>query len=148
MEKKIRPPHIAASALLAAAVFLLPLGLAPPAHAALAITILMAGLWVSEAMPLHVTALLGTVLFIFSGISPDAAFAPYFSPIIALFFGGFVLARSMHKHGLDRRIVSALLSWFGSGTRKFLFGLMLATAFLSFWVSNTATAAIMMPLWW
>lgn len=146
MEKKIRPPQIAASALLAAAALLLPLGLAPPAHSALAITILMACLWVSEAMPLHVTALLGTVLFIFSGVSPVAAFAPYFSPTIALFFGGFVLARAMHKHGLDRRLVSALVSWFGSRPRPFLFGLMLATALLSFWVSNTATAAIMMPL--
>lgn len=146
MEKKPRPLQIAASVLAAAAIFLLPLGLAPPAHSALAITVLMALLWVGEAMPLHVTALLGTVLFVFSGVSPEKAFAPYFSPVIVVFFGGFMLARAMHRHGLDRRLVSALLSWFGHGARPFLFGLMLATAFLSFWVSNTATAAIMMPL--
>ncbi|MDD5340527.1 MAG: DASS family sodium-coupled anion symporter [Candidatus ainarchaeum sp.] len=146
MNTKIRPASIAVSVLLAALVFLIPLGLAPQPHAVLAITILMGMLWLSEALPLHVTALLGTVLFIFAGIDPAAAFTPYFNPTIALFFGGFVLARAMQKHGLDRRLVSTLLSWFGPAPPMFLLGLMLATGFLSLWISNTATAAIMMPL--
>lgn len=146
MHTKIRPASIAVSVLVAALALLLPLGLAPQSHAVLAITVLMGLLWLTEAMPLHVTALLGTVLFISAGIGPEAAFTPYFNPTMALFFGGFVLARAMQKHGLDRRLVSTLLSWFGPAPPMFILGLMLATGFLSLWISNTATVAIMMPL--
>lgn len=142
-----KPIAICASVLVALAAYLLPLDVGANAHMALAITILMAALWVCEAMPLHVTALLGTVLYILlAGIDAKEAFSSYFNPTIALFFGGFVLALAMQKHGLDKRIVSGLMHWFGTEPRVFILGLMSATAFISFWISNTATAAIMMPI--
>jgi len=142
-----KPIAIFASILIAILVLIVPLEIGTNAHMALAITILMAALWICEAMPLHVTALLGTVLYILlAGIDAKEAFSSYFNPTIALFFGGFVLALAMQKHGLDKKIVSGLMRWFGTEPRIFVLGLMIATAFISFWISNTATAAIMMPI--
>lgn len=116
-------------------------------HAVLAITIMAGTLWFTEAMPLHVTALLSTfMLIVFASVSPKDAFHPYFSPTIVLFFGGFILARAMQKHGLDRQIATRFVSRFGKEPRMFLLGVMFLTAFLSFWISNTASTAIMLPI--
>ena len=137
----------ALSLLLAAAAYSLDLPISGQAHAILAITVLSGALWFSEAMPLHVTALLSTLLLIvLASVSPGAAFAPYFNPTIVLFFGGFMLARAMQKHGLDRQLATRFISRFGSGPRGFLLGAMIITAFLSMWVSNTAAAAMMLPI--
>lgn len=133
--------------ILAAAAYLAAGTLESQARTMLAITIFTGVMWATEALPLHVTALLGTVLAIlFVPIGTTEAFAPYFSPVVALLLGGLALARAMEKHGLDRKMASWMLVRFGNEPRMFLLGLMVATAFLSFWISNTATAAIMLPI--
>ncbi|MEW6722627.1 MAG: SLC13 family permease, partial [Candidatus Micrarchaeota archaeon] len=142
----VRLRFLALSLLLAAiAYYASPLE--PGAGAVLAITVFTGAMWFSEAMPLHATALLSTVLLIVSGSSTAAgAFSPYFSPTVVLFFGGFMVARAMQKHGLDRQIAAAFSSGFGTGPGRYLFGLMAATAFLSLWISNTAATAMMLPI--
>jgi sodium-dependent dicarboxylate transporter 2/3/5 len=117
------------------------------AHLVMVITAFTGFLWFTEALPLHVTALLSTLLLILlGGFSPKEAFSPYFAPTIVLFFGGFMIARAMAKHKLDHRIAHRFTSKFGSDPRHFILGLMIITAFLSFWISNTASTAIMLPI--
>ncbi|MEW6036531.1 MAG: DASS family sodium-coupled anion symporter [Candidatus Micrarchaeota archaeon] len=135
------------AALLAALSLLPELPLTMQGRAVLAITLFTGTMWFSEAAPLHVTALLSTVLLILSGqVSAGSAFSPYFSPTIVLFFGGFMIARAMQRHGLDRQIALAFSSRFGSEPSMYLLGLMAATAFLSLWISNTAATAMMLPI--
>lgn len=142
-----KPIAILASLLIALALLFAPLPLDEKAHGMLAVAVFMAGLWVSEALPLHVTALLGSVLMIvLVRLSANEVFMPYFSPVVVLLLGGFVYARAMQKHGLDRQLATWLISHFGTDPKWFLLGMMSATAFLSFWISNTATAAIMLPI--
>ena len=117
------------------------------ARIVMAITIFTGTLWFTEAMPLHVTALLSTLLLIvFASTNATAAFSPYFSPTIVLFFGGFMVAQAMAKHGVDSQIAIALSSKFGTDPKWFLLGVMSATAFISLWISNTSAAAIMLPI--
>ena len=145
--QNMKIPAVAASLFIALAILLIPLPLEENAHRMLSIALFMAAMWVSEAMPLHVTALLGSVLMIiFVPLEAKTVFAPYFSPAVVLLLGGFFYARAMQKHGLDRHLATWLISHFGTDPKWFLLGMMSATAFLSFWVSNTATAAIMMPI--
>ncbi|MBA3297697.1 MAG: DASS family sodium-coupled anion symporter [Acidobacteria bacterium] len=126
-----------------------PLPLTPAAHKLAAIMAMMVILWVSEALPLAVTALIGPVLAIVLRVAPArTAFGPFADPIIFLFIGSFMLAEAMFVHGLDRRIAfSALSSRFvgGSPVRVMIvFGGV--TAALSMWISNTATTAMMYPI--
>ena len=145
--QKIKPLLILFAFLLAASFFFIDLPISGQAHTVLLITVFMGTLWFTEAMPLHVTALLGTLfLIVFASITPKDAFTPYFSPTIVLFFGGFILARAMQKHGLDQQIAIGFISKFGKDPKNFLLGIMLVTAFLSFWISNTAATAIMLPI--
>ncbi len=145
--EKVRPLRIAFALLLAASFLFISLPISEQAHAVLVITVLMGTLWFTEAMPLYVTALLGTLLLVvFASVTPKDAFHPYFSPTIVLFFGGFILARAMQKHGLDQQIAVSFISRFGKDPKNFLLGIMLITAFLSFWISNTAATAIMLPI--
>lgn len=143
----LKPKSVALSVFLAALAYFLQLPISPEAHTVLIITVFTGTMWFSEAMPLHVTALLSSVLLIVSGsLSAGAAFSPYFSPTIVLFFGGFMIARAMQKHGLDRQIALTFSTKFGSDPGWFLFGLMVVTAFLSMWISNTAATAMMLPI--
>ena len=88
-----------------------PLALAVPAHRLAAVLSMMVVLWVTEALPLAVTALIGPVLAILLQVAPArAAFAPFADPIIFLFIGSFMLAEAMFVHGLDRRIAFGALS--------------------------------------
>lgn len=104
-------------------------------------------LWVSEVIPLFVSALIGSFLLIVLGdFSADTVFQPYFDPVIVLFFGGFILARGMQKHGIDQLVAHEILKRMGDRPLVFVLGLMLVTAFLSMWMSNTASAAIMIPI--
>lgn len=104
-------------------------------------------LWVSEVVPLYVSGLFGSFLLLaFGDFSAAEIFEPYFDPVIALFLGGFVLARGMQKYGLDERIAHEILKRVSDRPSIFVLGLMLVTAFLSMWMSNTASAAIMIPI--
>ena len=139
---------IAAPAILLA-LAALPLPIARPAHHLAGVLAMMVVLWVTEALPLAVTALIGPVLTVVLQIAPArTAFAPFADPIIFLFIGSFMLAESMFAHGLDRRIAFGALSSRavgGSPTRILLVFGAVATC-ISMWISNTATTAMMFPI--
>ncbi len=110
---------------------------------------MMVILWITEALPLAVTALIGPVLAIILQVAPArTVFAPFADPIIFLFIGSFMLAEAMFAHGLDRRIAYGALSSRavgGSPTRILLVYGAVATG-ISMWISNTATTAMMFPI--
>ena len=103
--------------------------------------------WFTEAVPLAATALLPLVVFGATGVLDDTLLAAaYSNPLIFLFMGGFFLAQGIEKHGLHRRLALAILRRVGSRTEWVLAGVMAATYVLSLWMSNTATAVMMLPL--
>jgi sodium-dependent dicarboxylate transporter 2/3/5 len=103
--------------------------------------------WVSETVSAYVTALLPLIVLPLAGImSMDAAAQPYGSKIIFLFLGGFILAAALEKHQVHRQIALRVLAFAGGGNRSVLAALMFTTAFLSMWMSNTATVLMMMPI--
>jgi sodium-dependent dicarboxylate transporter 2/3/5 len=107
----------------------------------------MAVWWMTEALPLAGTAILPLILFPILGVRSIEATAPsYAHPLIFLFLGGFLLARAMHVWSLDRRIALTVLRFAGSSPRSMIAGIMAVTAFLSMWVSNTATTMVMLPI--
>ena len=135
---------------LAAVVMITPIdALTLEAHKLLAIMVLVALWWITEPIPIPVTSLLGPTLSVIVGAVPaSAAFAAFANPMIFLFMGGFILAKAMMMHGLDKRFAYWLLSrsWVGSNPRRIFLAVGLATALCSGWVSNTATAAMMFPI--
>ncbi|KNC15059.1 anion transporter [Arthrobacter sp. RIT-PI-e] len=134
---------------IAAAIYLL-LGaseLPGDARAVAAIAGLMAVWWMTEALPLSVTSLLPIVLLPMLTASTVAeSTGPYANPIVFLFLGGFLIAISMQKWNLHRRIALLTLRRVGTHPRRIILGVMISTAFLSMWVSNTATALMMLPI--
>lgn len=103
--------------------------------------------WVSEAVSPYITALLPLIVLPLAGImSMDTAAQPYGSKIIFLFLGGFMLAAALEKHQVHRQIALRVLAVAGSSPRAALAALMFTTAFLSMWMSNTATVLMMMPI--
>ena len=126
-----------------------PIPIPAPAHRLAAILLMMVILWITEALPLAVTALIGPVLAIILHVAPArVVFAPFADPIIFLFIGSFMLAEAMFTHGLDRRIAFGALSSRavgGSPTRILLVYGAVATG-ISMWISNTATTAMMFPI--
>ena len=103
--------------------------------------------WVTEAAPIPVTALLPIVLFSITGVfTIDEATAPYANKIIFLFMGGFVLGLAMEKHNLHKRIALNLIKKTGTNPNGIILGFMLTTAFISMWISNTATTVMMLPI--
>jgi sodium-dependent dicarboxylate transporter 2/3/5 len=107
----------------------------------------MALWWMTEAIPVYATALLPLALLPLSSARTAAeAAAPYGHELIFLFMGGFILALSMQRWDLHRRIALSVLRLVGTGPRKMIGGFMLVTAVLSMWVSNTATAIMMLPI--
>ena len=126
-----------------------PLPLAAPAHGVAAILAMMVILWVTEALPLPVTAVLGPVLAVLLRVVPvRTAFASFADPIIFVFIGSFILAEAMFVHGVDRRIAYTALSWkfVGTSAPRILIAFGGVTTFLSMWMSNTATTAMMFPI--
>lgn len=123
---------------------------APLGHASratLAMMVWMAVWWMSEAVEIEVTALLPIVAFPLLGIlSIGKTTAYYGADVIFLFLGGFVLALAIRRWGLDRRIAFQTLKWVGTRPSALVAGIMGATALISMWVSNTATAAMMVPI--
>jgi sodium-dependent dicarboxylate transporter 2/3/5 len=121
--------------------------LEPRQRSVLAVVTIAVVLWVSEVIPLYITSLIASfLLIVVAGFGPQEIFAPYFDPVIVLFLGGFILARGMQKHGLDSFLARSLLRRVGSNPYLFILGIMSVTAFLSMWMSNTAAAAIMVPI--
>jgi solute carrier family 13 (sodium-dependent dicarboxylate transporter), member 2/3/5 len=117
------------------------------ANKVLAVAALMITWWVTEAVSMPVTALLPLILFPFSGVmSMTEAAAPYANPVIFLFMGGFIIALALEKHRLHERIALNLIKITGSSGNGIILGFMVATAAISMWISNTATAMMMMPI--
>ena len=124
-----------------------PEGLSEQAWRTAAVTLLMASWWISEAIPIYATALLPILLFPLLGIaSVGEATAPYANPVIYLFLGGFLLAAGMQRWSLHRRFALSVIRVFGVKPRSVILGFMIASAVLSMFVSNTATAIMMLPI--
>ena len=108
---------------------------------------LMAVWWITEAIPLAATSLIPIIIFPLSGIlDGEKTTAAYINSIIFLFLGGFLLALAMEKWGLHKRIALKIITLFGGSPNSIVIGFMAATAFLSMWISNTATAIMMLPI--
>lgn len=124
-----------------------PQGLSPEGWRTAATASLMAVWWMTEAIPIPATALVPLVFFPALGIlDMSSAAAPYANDLIFLFMGGFFIAFAMERWGLHRRIALRIMTAVGTRPRQLVLGFMLATAFLSMWISNTATAAMMFPI--
>src|SRR5690606_29131682 len=120
--------------------------LSPEAHRLAAIMAAVVVLWVTEALPLAVTALLGAAAAVAMRVAPAReVFAPFADPLMFLFIGAFILARAIFVHRLDRKVAYTVLSlpWVGARPSRVLFAFGLTTAGLSAWISNTATTAMM-----
>ncbi len=121
--------------------------LPPLARYAAAVTVLMAVFWITQPIPMEATALIPIVAFPLLGIlTPAEACAPYADKVIFLFLGGFIIAMSMQRWGLHKRIALKIINITGTSPRRLVLGFMIATAFLSMWMSNTATAMMMIPI--
>lgn len=121
----------------------------PDANKGIALLIFVAALWFTEAVHITVIALMVPILAVVLGF-PDMdikkAMADFSNPIIYIFFGGFALATALHMQRLDRKIAVSLLRLSRGNMKVAVLMLFLVTAFLSMWISNTATAAMMLPL--
>lgn len=122
-------------------------GLSEQGHAVLATTIWIAVWWVTEAIPIAATALLPIVLFpLTGGMNLASTTASFGHKYVFLYLGGFLIAIGIEKWNLHRRIALTIIAFIGSDTRKIILGFMIATAFLSMWISNTATSVMMLPI--
>ena len=111
------------------------------------IALLMAIWWLTEALPLGVTALVPFIMFPLTGVTSSGKVASsYMNSTIFLFIGGFLLAIAMEKWNLHKRIAVEIISIFGTSTRALLGGFMISGYVLSMWVSNTATAIMLLPM--
>ncbi|MCH9029284.1 MAG: SLC13/DASS family transporter [Bacteroidetes bacterium] len=112
-----------------------------------AIAALMAVWWITEAVPLAVTSLIPLILFpVFGILKSDEIAGSYINSIIFLFLGGFMIALAMEKWGLHKRIALKVITLFGGSPNSIVFGFMVSAGFLSMWISNTATAIMMLPI--
>lgn len=124
-----------------------PEGMEPSASKTLAVTLLMVTWWITEAIPIAATSLLPLVLFPVMRIIPiNEAASPYANPLIFLFLGGFIIASAMQRWDLHRRIALRIIIFTGIKPLSIIIGFIIASAFLSMWVSNTATAMMMLPI--
>jgi solute carrier family 13 (sodium-dependent dicarboxylate transporter), member 2/3/5 len=119
----------------------------PHANQTLAIATLMVSLWVTNAIPFGMTALIPIVAFPLFGIVPIlTAIKPYYNPLVLLFVGGLMIATAIQKWDLHKRIALNVILLVGTDTRRIIFGFIVASGFLSMWVSNTATTLMMLPI--
>ena len=125
----------------------LPDGMTESAQCMFAVVALMAIWWVGEGTSLAVTALLPLVLFPLLGIMPSKQVAPnYANHLIFLFLGGFMIALAMEKWNFHKRLALWIISAMGTEPKRIVLGFMMATAFLSMWISNTASTMMMLPV--
>jgi sodium-dependent dicarboxylate transporter 2/3/5 len=147
MKPKSFVAFVATPLIAALMVIFQPLDASTAANNMAAVAMLMAVWWITEVTPLAVTALLPVVLFPFLGIMDGKTVSStYYNHIIFLFIGGFVIALALQKWNLHKRIALKILIQTGTSPAKILLGFMLATAFLSMWISNTATTMMMLPI--
>jgi sodium-dependent dicarboxylate transporter 2/3/5 len=124
-----------------------PAALDPVAWRVAALGVWMATWWITEAIPIPATALLPLIVLPITGVaSIREAAAPYANPLIFLFMGGFIIAVATQRWQLHKRIALGIVDRVGDSPRAIVFGFMLACGFLSLWVSNTATALMMLPI--
>jgi solute carrier family 13 (sodium-dependent dicarboxylate transporter), member 2/3/5 len=147
---RFRPWSVLASAAAAVIAGLAPMpGLTPEAHKVLVILVAVAGLWMSEALPVAITALTIPVLALALGVADaKTAFAGFGDPIVFLFFGTFLLTEASFEHGLNDRLARSVLGsrWVKRGPRGLLWAVALLGCAISAWVNNTATTAMLLPL--
>lgn len=107
----------------------------------------MAALWITEIIPFAVTAMFPLIVFPVAGIAGvPATFSPYAHPILLLFFGGILIALAMERWNLHRRIALHVVAFMGPRQDSIVAGFLVASAFLSMWINNTATAVMMLPI--
>ncbi len=124
-----------------------PGGMTPVAYRMAAVTLLMALFWITEAIPLPVTALLPIPLFPLLEIMKTSEVTPHYANyLIFLFVGGFLLASSIQKWNLHRRIALSIIYFVGAAPGRLVMGFMASTALLAMWISNTATAMMIFPV--
>ncbi|TVZ58147.1 sodium-dependent dicarboxylate transporter 2/3/5 [Flavobacteriaceae bacterium MAR_2010_105] len=127
--------------------FFHPEGLTKPANAVLASAVWIAVWWITEAMPIAVTALLPIILFPLSGgLGLDETTASYGHKYVFLYIGGFIIAIAIEKWNLHKRIALTIIKIVGTNVIHIILGFMIATAFLSMWISNTATSVMILPI--
>lgn len=128
--------------------FILPIdGLSVEGKAVLATTLWVGIWWVTEAIPIEATSLLPIILFPITGaLGMKATTVPYANPLIFLFLGGFMIALAIEKWNLHKRIALNIIVFIGTEPSKIILGFMVATGFLSMWISNTATTLMMIPI--
>ena len=124
-----------------------PEGMSPAGRSVLASTLWIATWWVTEAIPIPAASLLPILLFPLTGaLDSKTVASAYGDNTIFLFMGGFMIALSMEKWGLHKRIALAILSLVGVSAKRIILGFMVSTGFLSMWISNTAAAMMMLPI--
>lgn len=124
-----------------------PDGMSAAAWQTVAVALLMATWWITEAIPIPATALLPVVLLPLLGVTNvQEATTPYANHLIFLFLGGFMIAAAMQRWQLHERIALTIIHWLGTRPKNIIWGFAIASAFLSMWVSNTATALMMLPI--
>ncbi|MEO5617016.1 MAG: SLC13 family permease [Candidatus Eisenbacteria bacterium] len=147
---RARPLAVMIVALIALAVGLAPIpGLPIAAHRTLVVLTVAAGLWLSEALPVAITALLVPVLGVTLGVTDaKGAFAGFGDPIVFLFFGTFLLTDAAEQHGLNARLARGVLGlkWVGGHPTRLLWSVAILGCLISAWVNNTATTVMLLPL--
>ena len=131
------------------AILLLPApdGMAEPARRVMALAVWMATWWFTTPVSLEATALLPLVVLPLLGVASfDRAASPYANNVIFLFLGGFFIAAAMERWNLHKRVAYSILALVGTDARRVVLAFMIATCFISMWISNTATAVMMMPM--
>lgn len=124
-----------------------PQQMTPEAFRLIAVVVLMAGLWVTQVIPLAATSLLPLVLFPILGIQPaKVVSATYINDLVFLYLGGFIIALGIERWGLHTRIALHIVRLVGVSPRRVVLGFMLATAGMSMWISNTASTLLMLPI--
>ena len=124
-----------------------PEGVSPEGQRMAAVAMLMALWWIGEAVPLAVTSLMPLILYPLLGILPSKDVAPnYTNHLVFLFMGGFMIALAMEKWNFHKRIALVIIRFIGTSPSRIILGFMVATAFLSMWISNTATTMMMLPV--
>jgi sodium-dependent dicarboxylate transporter 2/3/5 len=127
--------------------FFKPEGLPDEANAILASTLWIAVWWITEAIPIAVTALLPIILFpLTGGLDLNTTTSAFGHKFVFLYMGGFIIAIAIEKWNLHKRIALNIIYFIGLDVKKIILGFMVATAFLSMWISNTATAVMMLPI--